>query len=157
MPMIRLASLFQPARRADAPRQVQHAALPFVETDVGILVCLITSRRSGRWVIPKGWPKSGMAPHELAALEACEEAGLRGDISDTPLGSFDSVKQLHIFSSVVCTVDVYPLRVREQLLDWPERESRHLDWMPPECAAGLVAEPELAALIAAFRPPGSLA
>lgn len=157
MSMFRFASLFPSSRDADAPRQLQHAALPFVETDGGLLVCLITSRRSGRWVLPKGWPKSGIAPHELAALEACEEAGLRGDISDTPLGSFDSVKRLHIFSSVVCTVDVYPLRVREQLLDWPERESRHLDWMMPERAAGLVAEPGLAALIAEFTPSRRLA
>lgn len=153
MSMIRFPSLFQPSRDADAPRQIQHAALPFVETGAGLLICLITSRGSGRWVVPKGWPKAGMAPHELAALEAYEEAGLQGRVSDTPLGSFHYVKRLHVFSSVLCSVDLYPLQVHEQLLDWPERHSRHLDWMPPERAAKLVAEPDLSALIAAFSPP----
>lgn len=151
--MLRFPTLFQPSRDTSGPRQVQHAALPFVETAEGALVCLITSRKTGRWVVPKGWPKPGMAPHELAALEAYEEAGLKGHISNTPLGNFDYVKRLHVFSSIVCTVDLYPLQVHEQLLDWPERESRHLDWMTPERAAKLVAEPDLSSLIAAFEPP----
>lgn len=142
----------RPRDDAGGARQIQHAALPFVETAAGVLVCLITSRGSGRWVVPKGWPKPGLAPHELAEREAYEEAGLQGSVSRTALGSFAYTKRLHVFASVPCVVDVYPLRVGSQLLDWPERESRHLDWMAPARAAQLVAEPELAALIEAFRP-----
>ncbi len=32
----------------------------------------------GRLVIPKGWAERGVAPHELAAREAFEEAGVLG-------------------------------------------------------------------------------
>lgn len=152
MKMFRLTSLLQPSRDA-AAKQIQHAALPYVETGGSVLVCLITSRGSGRWVIPKGWPKPGLAPHELAELEAAQEAGLQGRISTSRLGSFDYAKRLHAFSSVICSVDVYPLEVRKQLLDWPERHSRHLGWMDPARAAKLVEEPELASLIGSFKPP----
>ncbi|MEN9850080.1 MAG: hypothetical protein RL128_243, partial [Pseudomonadota bacterium] len=45
-------------------------------------VLLITSRDTGRWVIPKGWPIDGLAPAQTAAREAWEEAGVEGDIAD---------------------------------------------------------------------------
>ena len=57
----------------------QYAALPFIYLDEQVEVCLITSRTTGRWIIPKGWPQDGLAPHELAAVEAYEEAGLKGE------------------------------------------------------------------------------
>ncbi|WP_425342943.1 NUDIX hydrolase [Rhizobium etli] len=41
-------------------------------------VLLITSRDSGRWIIPKGWPIAKLAPHQVAEREAWEEAGVKG-------------------------------------------------------------------------------
>ena len=41
---------------------------------------LITSRQTGRWVVPKGNLMVGKAPHEAAAIETEEEAGVRGKI-----------------------------------------------------------------------------
>ena len=49
---------------------------------------LITSRDTGRWVIPKGWPVPGLALSAAAASEAWEEAGVIGRISDQPLGDY---------------------------------------------------------------------
>jgi 8-oxo-dGTP pyrophosphatase MutT (NUDIX family) len=43
---------------------------------------LLTSRETGRWVIPKGWPSKGLKPREVAASEAYEEAGLVGSIGE---------------------------------------------------------------------------
>ena len=37
-------------------------------------VLMITSRRTGRWVIPKGWPIRGLKSDEAALQEAWEEA-----------------------------------------------------------------------------------
>ncbi len=57
----------------------QVAALPLMVGDDGIeRVLLLTSRETGRWVIPKGWPIRGRKPHEAAAQEALEG----GDRSD---------------------------------------------------------------------------
>ncbi|WP_375337303.1 NUDIX domain-containing protein [Rhizobium binae] len=41
-------------------------------------VLLITSHESGPWTIPKGWPITQLAPHQVAEREAWEEAGVRG-------------------------------------------------------------------------------
>jgi 8-oxo-dGTP pyrophosphatase MutT (NUDIX family) len=51
-------------------------------------VLLVTSRDTRRWIIPKGWPQKGKAPHRAAAREAFEEAGVVGAVGRRPVGSF---------------------------------------------------------------------
>ena len=50
-------------------------------------VLLVTGRRSGRWMIPKGWPMSGKSLAAAAEREAFEEAGISGSVDSRPLGS----------------------------------------------------------------------
>jgi 8-oxo-dGTP pyrophosphatase MutT (NUDIX family) len=57
-------------------------------------VLLITSRDTGRWIVPKGWPSKGLKDHKMAAREAEEEAGAVGDITSDPAGSFVYLKRL---------------------------------------------------------------
>lgn len=125
----------------------QVAALPVVEIEEGPLVLLITTRGRGRWTIPKGWPKAGMADAELAAKEAVQEAGVEGDIGAEPLGVFNYTKRLHLFSWATCRVEVYPLRVRVHRLEWPEKQARKMRWVSPDEAASIVADTELASLL----------
>jgi 8-oxo-dGTP pyrophosphatase MutT (NUDIX family) len=132
------------------PPMKQVAALPFVETPGGPLVLLITTRAMGRWTIPKGWAKPGMANAAMAAREAFEEAGVEGDISPEPLGSYDYTKRLHLFSWARCNVDVFGLKVRCQELDWPEKQSRKLRWVAPDKAAAMVREGQLADVLRDF-------
>jgi 8-oxo-dGTP pyrophosphatase MutT (NUDIX family) len=67
----------------------QFAALPFhFDSDGNPHLYLITSRGSGRWIIPKGNPIRGLPPHEVAAREALEEAGLVGHIRRGCIGTF---------------------------------------------------------------------
>ncbi|MGH6735207.1 MAG: NUDIX hydrolase [Methyloceanibacter sp.] len=134
------------------PPLKQVAALPYVETADGLLVLLITTRRMGRWTIPKGWPKPGLPDTELAAREALEEAGIRGDIGPRPIAQFLYTKRLHLFSWSKCTVDVYPLRARCQALDWREKSSRRLLWIEPDEAAGRVGERGLARILLELDP-----
>src|SRR5690606_25585077 len=54
----------------------QSAALPFRQQGGKLEVMLITSRRTGRWGVPKGGIQAGMTPWESAAEEAAEEAGV---------------------------------------------------------------------------------
>ena len=49
-------------------------------------------------------------------------------------------------------VTLYPLRVEEELADWPEAKERTRRWFAPADAAEAVLEPELKALLARFRP-----
>lgn len=125
----------------------QFAALPYVAAGRRILVCLVTSRETHRWIVPKGWPKKKLAPHVLAAAEAMEEAGLSGIVSPAPLGSYTYQKRMRDKVFVLCRVTVYPMLVTAQALDWPERSERDLAWLTSREAARRVDEPELAALL----------
>ncbi|HWV82248.1 MAG TPA: NUDIX hydrolase [Hyphomicrobiaceae bacterium] len=128
----------------------QYAALPYVMLGSDLSVCLITSRGTRRWIIPKGWPKPALQPYELAAREAVEEAGLFGEIAPDPIGSYTYRKRLHFFASADCRVVVYPLLVTAQYGHWPEQGQRELIWVPAPKAAGMVREPELGRLLASL-------
>ncbi|MGL4311481.1 MAG: NUDIX hydrolase [Paracoccaceae bacterium] len=116
-------------------------------------VLLVTSRDTGRWIIPKGWPMQGIAPEEAAAREAWEEAGVEGKIKSHPLGDYTYDKVLKASRSVPCRVTVYPLRVTALARRFPERDERSRKWFSLTKAAGKVAEPELRALITGFSAP----
>ena len=113
-------------------------------------VLLITSRDTGRWVIPKGWPIDGLAPAQTAAREAWEEAGVEGDIADQGLGAFDYEKSLGLKGSIPCSVQVFGLRVAELKGKFPERKERRRKWFDFDKAARKVIEPELRALLLAL-------
>ncbi|MGQ9369371.1 NUDIX hydrolase [Azospirillum sp. ST 5-10] len=131
------------------PRR-QYAALPFTIDD-GLRVMLITSRETRRWIIPKGWAEKGVEPHEMAAREAYEEAGLRGSVAAEPIGAYHYMKRLTAKRSVPCVVEVFPLQVDEELADWPEKHERERRWMRPSQAALLVAEEGLIDLLQRLR------
>ncbi|MEG3165138.1 DUF47 family protein [Sphingomonas sp. PB2P19] len=136
----------------------QIGALPYiVDADGRTQVMLITSRDTGRWVIPKGNPIAGLAAHEAAAQEAYEEAGIRGIPCPSPVGSFAYAKKRRTGRFRERIVTVFPLAFVEQLAEWPERHQRETRWFPLDRAAAAVDEPGLKALIMAFREPPVLA
>ena len=108
---------------------------------------LVTSRQTRRWIIPKGWPHKGKAPHHSAAREAFEEAGVVGAVASRPAGSFAYRKRLKSGRVVVCEVHVFPLRVSHQTKLWPERRQREVKWVSAKEAADTVREPRLSAII----------
>jgi len=135
----------------------QAAALPWRRTPAGgIEVLLITSRGTGRWILPKGWIEPGEGAAAAAAREAWEEAGVRGQVAPRPLGSYPYVRTPE-GGARACRVAVFPLRVEAELDAWPEQAERRRVWVAPAEAAERVAEPELRALLAAFRPEAGLA
>jgi 8-oxo-dGTP pyrophosphatase MutT (NUDIX family) len=108
---------------------------------------LITSRDTGRWVIPKGWPMKRRRPWEAAAEEAFEEAGVRGEVESVQFGAYryDKVRKSGRLRPV--KVRVFRLRVVELLDDCPESEQRDRAWLSAADAAERVDEPELKALL----------
>jgi predicted phosphate transport protein (TIGR00153 family) len=122
--------------------------------DGALLVLLITSRETGRWVVPRGNPMRGLTGHESAAVEAWEEAGIRGPLSELPIGQYRYDKVKRSGRAVPTDVTLYAMAVEKELFAWPERPERTRRWFPQEEAAALVAEPPLAALLARFDPDG---
>src|SRR4051794_25939977 len=111
---------------------------------------LVTSRETQRWIIPKGWPHKGKAPHNSAAREAFEEAGVLGVVAKRSVGSFRYEKRLKNGAVTVCEVHVFPLRVSRQRKNWPEKDQREVKWLSLEEAAESVKEPILSEIILAF-------
>lgn len=124
--------------------------------DGGLEILLITSRGTGRWVIPKGNRMKGLSDAEAAAEEAREEAGVAGVPAAKPIGSFAYDKRLSGGRSRPAVVEVYCLRVEALADAWPEQAERTRRWFPPAEAARLVDEPELKALIESFDPNNPL-
>jgi 8-oxo-dGTP pyrophosphatase MutT (NUDIX family) len=125
----------------------QVAALPWRrERDGSVLVLLVTSLQTHRWIVPKGWPVPGQHDFASAALEAREEAGVVGDTLSASIGTFMYEKR-RPSGPVLVEVSVYPLEVREELSHWPECKRRQRAWFTLADAAALVQEPGLQELL----------
>nr|WP_196108814.1 MULTISPECIES: NUDIX hydrolase [unclassified Ochrobactrum] len=136
--------------------RLQQVAALVHRRDMGALkVLVITSRGTGRWIIPKGWPQVGRTLSETALREAYEEAGIRGEVSPIPIGSF-----------CYCKTDLPPERINQfvaavfavqftgQEKDWPERDQRISEWVSPQEAACRVEESELKQILNQFGDSG---
>ncbi|HCP81085.1 MAG TPA: NUDIX hydrolase [Octadecabacter sp.] len=131
--------------------RTQFAALCYRIKNDKLQFCIVTTRRSGRWIVPKGWPMDGQTPMDAAAQEAYEEAGVRGKIHPRPIGVF-SYNKARPEDDLPCIAVVYPLRVKKVLRTWPEQKERERKWVSRKKAAAMVDDFELGNIILSFRP-----
>lgn len=136
---------FAPARTVQ-----QAAAMPFMAVDGTLEVLLVTSRRSKRWILPKGHPKKGQSLMEAARREAWEESGVVGIPSENPIGSYAATKLMPEGYEVSANILIFPILALGQSLDWPERAERSLKWCRLAEACDVVGEKALADLLRSF-------
>ena len=125
--------------------RAQFAALPWRRRKDTLEVLLVTTRETGRWVIPKGWPMPGKTPAAAAAIEATEEAGVIGVASERCVGVFTYLKILGE-TSLPVIVAVFPLEVTKTLSTWSEKDERKRKWVSLKKAAKLAGDRDLARL-----------
>lgn len=129
---------------------VQSAAIPYRYDSTGnIEVLLVTSRRKGRWGLPKGHVPKGMAAHLSAAREAFEEAGVLGKVEQEPIGSylrFDASPK----SAQAVRIEVYPMKVTTEAPTWPEMHQRTRLWATVAEAIELVRSDGMRHALSAF-------
>lgn len=130
--------------------RLQVAALPWRTTEAGVEIMLITSRDTGRWVLPKGWPEGEERLWDAAAREATEEAGLQGAVSTREAGRYLYAKTKASGEEIPCEVHVYALEVDTVADKWKEKRQRTRKWVAPSEAARMVNEPDLSLLIQSF-------
>jgi 8-oxo-dGTP pyrophosphatase MutT (NUDIX family) len=127
----------------------QSAVLAYSVESGNPQVLLVTSRGRGRWVLPKGHIDAGKNSREAALCEAYEEAGIRGHLAETKIGTYfyskADEKDGHIYR-----VKVYPMQVSTLADDWPEKNQRDRIWMDFPAASQAVEEPELQNLLRDF-------
>lgn len=132
------------------PCRLQVAALPWREVDGNVEIMLITSRGTGRWVLPKGWPEAREPLCEAAAREASEEAGISGRVSTLEAGRYFYAKAMAGGLDVPCEVFVFLLLVESVSDHWKESRQRIRRWMKASDARREVAESDLAEIIGHF-------
>jgi 8-oxo-dGTP pyrophosphatase MutT (NUDIX family) len=141
------------ARRAatQRPRHRQYGVIPVrLSRDGRLQILLLTSRGTGRWVVPKGWPMRKRTPAGTAEREAYEEAGVKGWLwSRKPIGSYSYTKADEAALGKIL-VKLFVLAVEEQMPDWPECNERRTRWFPVHRAAALVQERDLSRLLRAI-------
>jgi 8-oxo-dGTP pyrophosphatase MutT (NUDIX family) len=125
----------------------QFAAAPLTQQGDQIRVMLLTSRGTGRWVLPKGWAEQDLTGPEVAAKEAFEEAGLVGEVQPESLGTYSYLKERPQAPPQPCRVEVFTMWVDRQLDDWPERAQRVRRWFSLTEASEKVQEDDLRLLL----------
>lgn len=130
----------------------QSAAIPYRRGDDERLeVLLVTARRSGRWVLPKGSVRPGFLPDAVAAKEAFEEGGVVGEVSRTTLTTYQQTKRQPTGDPLPLYVEVYPLAVTTEVMTWPEMSVRKRAWFPIDKAIKRVRNDELRRTLRVFR------
>ena len=133
-----------PRRGGDVAAR-QSGAIPYAIVEGRTVFLIVTSRRTGRWIFPKGSVIAGMTPWESAAQEAYEEAGVEGEIETVPIGAYRDLKTAGI-RRLPIEVDLYPLRLVRQCDAWPEQGNRHRHWVIRPDAKRLLSNPRMAEL-----------
>ncbi len=110
---------------------------------------LVTSRRTRRWVFPKGGIEDGHTAPETAAREAFEEAGVIGRAAPEPVGSFlsEKIRLPHVWT---LEVEIFPLAVEEVRDDWPEAGQRDRRFVTLAEARALLSDPAMVAIVERF-------
>lgn len=111
---------------AEDAEGMQFGTIPYQIVDGEVAFLMITSRRSANWVFPKGSVIKGQSPSETAAQETFEEAGVRGEIAEKPIGGY--VHPSNSDPTSMDRVQLFPMLVTEQLEDWPEEAQRFRHW-----------------------------
>jgi 8-oxo-dGTP pyrophosphatase MutT (NUDIX family) len=106
---------------------------------------LVTARRTGRWIIPKGHVKRGFTPADSAANEAFEEAGLLGRVVGDVIGTYYDRRPSGIYS-----IKVFPFEVESMLERWDEMRIRQRRLVSPEEAIGMIVHDELRGIVEGY-------
>ncbi|SFE43401.1 8-oxo-dGTP pyrophosphatase MutT, NUDIX family [Sulfitobacter brevis] len=132
--------------------RTQFAALCYRVKKGKLRILLVTSRRSKRWIVPKGWPIDSATPAATALQEAWEEAGVTGKSTGLSVGVYSYSKDVGGTDDLPCIAVLYPVEVKSLAKVFPEAGQRRRRWVSRKKAARLVAERELAQLILDFDP-----
>ncbi|MEO9772768.1 NUDIX hydrolase [Roseibium sp.] len=133
------------------PRRLQIAALCCRQGDNEPEILLVSTRGTGRLILPKGWPEKDKPAYETAVIEAYEEAGVVGEPDSRAMGSFRSFKGLSDGLRIRTKVLVFRIRFKKQLQSFPEIGQRKLFWLPLSEAIEAVDEPALGRFLRKHR------
>ena len=121
----------------------QSGAIPYrTKGDGGLEVLLVTAKRDGMWIIPKGHIEPDMLSGDSAAKEVWEEAGVKGRVSNQAVTAFSYRRMGRRYE-----VEVFILEVRDVFDEYPERGHRRREWMSLDEACSRLVSVDLKAAV----------
>lgn len=116
--------------------EYQVGALPYFFRGGRLHLVLVMNSSQSRWIIPKGQPEAGMTRHDVAVMEAMEEAGVIGNcLPGHGLACRRKGEKV---------LYIYPLRATTVLKKWPEMAWRKRAVVPLAKALRMISDPDLA-------------
>jgi len=100
----------------------QLGIIPFTYIDRRLHLLLITSSSGNRWIFPKGRQEPDMTPHEVAVMEAVEEAGV--------LGTLRQDLRTRCRMADGRYLQLYAMKISKLLNSWPEENVRRRRLFP---------------------------
>jgi|SRR6056297_927044 len=141
----------RPMLRRPRPLQVAALCRRSNPEDGASQILLVTSKGSGRWILPKGWPGRKRDGPSTALAEAWEEAGLQGArVLEEPVGEYEGAKGHEGGLVERCRVIVYAVEGGRLVDDFPEAGKRRRRWVGPVEASRMVEEPSLRDFLASL-------
>lgn len=120
----------------DSDRFYQACVIPYRAAEGnGVEFCLITSRKSGKWSLPKGTIRSEETVSDTITRQANKEAGIRGEFIDSPIGTYTYSKWETLLEVVVLL-----MKVHECDEEWPDMKLRKRCWVSATEALELLAK-----------------
>ncbi|XP_041012641.1 nudix hydrolase 12, mitochondrial-like [Juglans microcarpa x Juglans regia] len=100
-----------------------------------LLVLMISTPGRDDLVFPKGGWEDDETKDEAASREALEEAGVKGTLSENPIGVWEFRSKSKQNSSSLeggCRGYMFALKVTEELDSWPEKDKYDRKWLTTE-------------------------
>jgi phosphohistidine phosphatase len=121
----------------------QSSVIPYRINGGNLEILVVRSSKLKHWVVPKGVSDPATSLQASAAKEAFEEAGVKGEVGEESLGSYQYEKW-----GAECTVQVYPMEVKEIIpeAEWEEKH-RGREWLSPKQAMKRLKQTELSPMI----------
>jgi CYTH domain-containing protein/ADP-ribose pyrophosphatase YjhB (NUDIX family) len=114
----------------------QFGLLPYTFLDRKLHLLLITSSSGNRWILPKGRQEPDMTPHEVAVMEAVEEAGV--------LGTLRQDLRTRCQMADGRFLQLYAMKISKLLKSWPEENIRRRRLFPLSEALEIIGDPGVA-------------
>ena len=124
----------------------QSGVIPYRKKEGTLEILLITTIKSKKWIIPKGYIEFNLTPFESAKKEAFEEAGIIGSNETIELGTIELKKEIGITKMIIFSMEVIKI-----LDEYPEKELRKRKWFTPEEASSKIILPDIPGMINSLK------
>lgn len=122
-------------------QHIQVAVIPFRVRLGQQEVLLVTTRKKKHWTFPKGDYNDDFSMQESAEIKAFQEAGLKGNVSESWIGVYQYFKDATPYRVYVFVMEVHGI------LKQTDQKERRRKWLPLHLAIDEVKQRDLRLMI----------